>query len=65
MCAVSLLLILAAVRLRSIIARLAMARGQGRRKADLAACYDVLEDMGQVCALQVAANEKVLAQVYE
>lgn len=42
-----------------------MARGQGRRKADLAACYDVLEDMGQVCALQVAANEKVLAQVYE
>jgi hypothetical protein len=54
-----------AVRLRAIISRLAMARGQGRRKTDLALCYDVLEDMGQVCALQVAANDKILAQVYQ
>jgi hypothetical protein len=42
-----------------------VARGQGRRKTDLAACFDVLEDMGQVCAMQAAANEDVLAQFYE
>jgi hypothetical protein len=53
-----------AARLRGIISRLALARRTEGQSTDTERPFEVLEDMGRICAVAVAANEVVMSEVY-
>jgi hypothetical protein len=53
-----------AARFRSIVARLALARRTRGQSKDSEGPFEVLEDMGRICAVAIAANEPIMSEVY-